>query len=58
MSLAVVIMAAGMGTRMKSRIPKVLHPVLGKPMLRHMIDAVMVLDPVEIVCFFLKKRFQ
>ena len=49
MSLAVVIMAAGMGTRMKSRIPKVLHPVLGKPMLRHMIDAVMVLDPVEIV---------
>lgn len=34
MSTAAVILAAGMGKRMKSRIPKVLHPVLGKPMVQ------------------------
>jgi bifunctional UDP-N-acetylglucosamine pyrophosphorylase/glucosamine-1-phosphate N-acetyltransferase len=36
--LDVVIMAAGKGTRMKSSLPKVLHPVAGKPMVRHVID--------------------
>jgi bifunctional UDP-N-acetylglucosamine pyrophosphorylase/glucosamine-1-phosphate N-acetyltransferase len=49
MNLATVIMAAGMGTRMKSKIPKVLHPILGKPMLRHVLDAVKPLDPIETV---------
>ncbi|MEY5029677.1 MAG: glucosamine-phosphate N-acetyltransferase [Pseudomonadota bacterium] len=38
MNLDVVIMAAGKGTRMKSSLPKVLHPVAGKPMVRHVID--------------------
>jgi len=33
MSLCVIVLAAGMGKRMKSDIPKVLHPVLGRPML-------------------------
>ncbi|MGD9296531.1 MAG: NTP transferase domain-containing protein, partial [Chromatiales bacterium] len=33
MKLGVVILAAGQGTRMKSRRPKVLHPIAGKPML-------------------------
>jgi bifunctional UDP-N-acetylglucosamine pyrophosphorylase/glucosamine-1-phosphate N-acetyltransferase len=37
--LAVAIMAAGKGTRLKSRRPKVLHEVGGKPLLRHVIDA-------------------
>jgi bifunctional UDP-N-acetylglucosamine pyrophosphorylase / glucosamine-1-phosphate N-acetyltransferase len=37
-SLHVVILAAGQGTRMKSRMPKVLHPVAGKPMLGHVLD--------------------
>ena len=37
-NLDVVIMAAGKGTRMKSSLPKVLHPVAGKPMVRHVID--------------------
>ncbi len=49
MNLAVVIMAAGMGTRMNSRLPKVLHPVLGKPLLRHVVDVVKPLEPRHIV---------
>ena len=32
-----VILAAGLGTRMKSRLPKCLHPIAGRPMLRHLI---------------------
>lgn len=39
MSLAVVIMAAGKGTRLKSRRPKVLHEIGGKPLLAHVIKA-------------------
>jgi bifunctional UDP-N-acetylglucosamine pyrophosphorylase/glucosamine-1-phosphate N-acetyltransferase len=34
-----VILAAGLGTRMKSRTPKVLHPICGRPMLAYVIDA-------------------
>jgi bifunctional UDP-N-acetylglucosamine pyrophosphorylase/glucosamine-1-phosphate N-acetyltransferase len=37
-ALHVVILAAGQGTRMKSRLPKVLHAVAGKPMLGHVLD--------------------
>ena len=38
--LSAVILAAGKGVRMKSDLPKVLHPVLGRPMVGHVIDAV------------------
>ena len=36
--LNVVILAAGQGKRMRSDLPKVLHPIAGKPMLAHVID--------------------
>jgi len=38
MSLTTVILAAGKGTRMRSALPKVLHPIAGKPMVQHVID--------------------
>ncbi|MDK1290311.1 bifunctional UDP-N-acetylglucosamine diphosphorylase/glucosamine-1-phosphate N-acetyltransferase GlmU [Pseudoalteromonas umbrosa] len=38
MALNTVILAAGKGTRMRSNLPKVLHPVAGKPMVQHVID--------------------
>jgi len=40
----VVIMAAGKGTRMKSRLPKVLHKLAGKPLLQHVVDTAAGLD--------------
>ncbi|MBI5035033.1 MAG: bifunctional UDP-N-acetylglucosamine diphosphorylase/glucosamine-1-phosphate N-acetyltransferase GlmU [Chloroflexi bacterium] len=40
MKLAAVVLAAGQGTRMKSNLPKVLHPVVGKPMVHYALDAV------------------
>ncbi|WP_110926081.1 bifunctional UDP-N-acetylglucosamine diphosphorylase/glucosamine-1-phosphate N-acetyltransferase GlmU [Bacillus massiliglaciei] len=44
-----VILAAGQGTRMKSKLYKVLHPVCGKPMVQHVIDHVKELKIEEIV---------
>ncbi len=34
-----IVLAAGQGTRMRSRIPKVLHPLAGRPMIEHVLDA-------------------
>ncbi len=39
MALSVIILAAGQGTRMKSRLPKVLHPLADRPMLEHVYAA-------------------
>nr|WP_315484058.1 bifunctional UDP-N-acetylglucosamine diphosphorylase/glucosamine-1-phosphate N-acetyltransferase GlmU [uncultured Undibacterium sp.] len=48
----VVILAAGMGKRMQSNLPKVLHPIAGKPMLQHVIDTARQLhaDHVAKIC--------
>ncbi|MCC6074491.1 bifunctional UDP-N-acetylglucosamine diphosphorylase/glucosamine-1-phosphate N-acetyltransferase GlmU [Pseudomonas sp. GCM10022188] len=48
MSLEIVILAAGQGTRMRSALPKVLHPVAGKSMLGHVIDTARALQPRRI----------
>mgnify|MGYP005844101041 CR=1 FL=1 len=40
MNLGAVILAAGQGTRMRSRLPKVLHPLVGEPMVRHVVRLV------------------
>jgi len=45
MSLDIVILAAGQGTRMRSALPKVLHPIAGKSMLGHVIDTARQLQP-------------
>lgn len=47
--IAAIILAAGMGTRMKSDLHKVLHPIAGRPMLLHLIDSVDALDPAKVV---------
>jgi bifunctional UDP-N-acetylglucosamine pyrophosphorylase / glucosamine-1-phosphate N-acetyltransferase len=39
MKITAVLLAAGQGTRMKSDLPKVLHPLCGKPMLWHVLEA-------------------
>lgn len=44
-----VILAAGQGTRMKSKLYKVLHPVCGKPMVQHVVDHIQTLDVKRIV---------
>ncbi|MCK9542419.1 MAG: bifunctional UDP-N-acetylglucosamine diphosphorylase/glucosamine-1-phosphate N-acetyltransferase GlmU [Novosphingobium sp.] len=43
--LAIVILAAGKGTRMKSSLHKVLHPVAGRPMIEHLLDSAGELRP-------------
>jgi bifunctional UDP-N-acetylglucosamine pyrophosphorylase/glucosamine-1-phosphate N-acetyltransferase len=46
--LHVLILAAGAGTRMKSRRPKVLMPLAGRPLLAHVLDAARALQPAAI----------
>lgn len=47
--LACIVLAAGKGTRMKSALPKVLHPIGGMPMLGHVLAAAAALGPERIV---------
>ncbi len=50
MSALAVILAAGLGTRMRSALPKAQHPIAGRPMLRHLIDsAAAVFDRIVVV---------
>jgi bifunctional UDP-N-acetylglucosamine pyrophosphorylase/glucosamine-1-phosphate N-acetyltransferase len=48
MPLSIVILAAGQGTRMRSELPKVLHPLGGRPLLAHVIDSAHRLDAADI----------
>ena len=48
MSLEVVVLAAGQGTRMRSKLPKVLHDLAGRPLLAHVLDAARGLKPRSI----------
>ncbi len=45
----IVILAAGTGKRMRSALPKVLHPLAGRPLLSHVIDTARTLDPTRLV---------
>ena len=47
--LAAVVLAAGAGTRMRSGTPKVLHPLCGRPMVLHVVDALAELPLQRIV---------
>jgi bifunctional UDP-N-acetylglucosamine pyrophosphorylase/glucosamine-1-phosphate N-acetyltransferase len=47
MELNVVILAAGKGTRMKSVLPKVMQPLAGRPLLRHVVDTATMLEAVR-----------
>jgi bifunctional UDP-N-acetylglucosamine pyrophosphorylase/glucosamine-1-phosphate N-acetyltransferase len=59
MSISVVILAAGQGTRMKSATPKVLHEISGKSMLFHAIDAAKnVSDDITVVLYHQAERIQ
>jgi len=49
MNVAMIILAAGKGTRMNSDIPKVLHPIAGAPMLHHAMRVGTILDPAHTV---------
>jgi bifunctional UDP-N-acetylglucosamine pyrophosphorylase/glucosamine-1-phosphate N-acetyltransferase len=48
MKLAVVILAAGQGKRMKSDLPKVLQPLAGQPLLGHVVSRSRALDPASL----------
>lgn len=48
MNLNLVILAAGKGTRMRSKLPKVLQPLAGKPLLAHVLDRANQLEPSKI----------
>ena len=47
-SVNVVILAAGQGKRMRSPLPKVLHPLAGRPLIAHVLDTARALDPQRI----------
>jgi bifunctional UDP-N-acetylglucosamine pyrophosphorylase/glucosamine-1-phosphate N-acetyltransferase len=56
--LAAVILAAGKGTRMKSDLHKVLHPIAGRPMIEHLLESVEALGAERVVVVVGDRRDQ
>jgi len=52
MRLGIVILAAGQGTRMRSALPKVIHPLAGKPLLGHVLDCARSLAPSRLTVVY------
>lgn len=52
MPTSIVVLAAGKGKRMCSALPKVLHPVGGRPMLDHVLDTARQLDPEQLIVVY------
>src|SRR4051794_36583261 len=46
---AAIILAAGNGTRMKSAVPKVMHAIVGRPMIGHLLEALQPLSPAATI---------
>jgi bifunctional UDP-N-acetylglucosamine pyrophosphorylase/glucosamine-1-phosphate N-acetyltransferase len=57
-NIACIILAAGKGERMKSSLPKVLHPLCGRPMLSYVLDLVRELKIKNVVCVLGYKHHQ
>ncbi len=57
-SITVIVLAAGGGTRMKSKTMKVLHPIAGRSMIGHVLDAVSALEPHRVVAVVGHQREQ
>jgi bifunctional UDP-N-acetylglucosamine pyrophosphorylase / glucosamine-1-phosphate N-acetyltransferase len=53
---AVIVLAAGQGTRMKSALPKILHPLGGKPMVGHALTAARELEPAQVAVVIRHER--
>jgi bifunctional UDP-N-acetylglucosamine pyrophosphorylase/glucosamine-1-phosphate N-acetyltransferase len=49
MALEILVLAAGLGKRMRSQLPKVLHPLAGRPLLAHVLDTARELAPRKII---------
>ena len=49
MALEILILAAGQGKRMRSALPKVLHPLAGRPLLAHVLDTARALKPAKVI---------
>jgi bifunctional UDP-N-acetylglucosamine pyrophosphorylase/glucosamine-1-phosphate N-acetyltransferase len=56
--LTVIVLAAGGGTRMKSKTMKVLHPIAGRSMIGHVLHAARALEPTRIVAVVGHQRDQ
>jgi bifunctional UDP-N-acetylglucosamine pyrophosphorylase/glucosamine-1-phosphate N-acetyltransferase len=52
MELGIIVLAAGQGTRMRSSLPKVLHPLAGKPLLSHVLETAARLSPKRCVVVY------